>query len=113
MNIVIPDPIDISEASKAQLIELGARLYNDIPTGTTALIERIKDAEIITANYIDITREVIDGATRLRYIIVPAVGYEWVDVAYASEKGITVLNCPTFNSEAVAEHASCPASRCK
>ena len=47
----------------------------------------------------------IDAAPSLKYIVVPAVGYEWVDVEYAASKGITTLNCPTFNSQAVAEHA--------
>jgi phosphoglycerate dehydrogenase-like enzyme len=104
MKIVIPDRIDILAADKQVLKDLGAKLYDDVPE-TTELIERIKDAEIITANYVDITKEVIDGAPNLKYIAVPAVGYEWVDTAYAAERGIRVLNCPTYNSQAVAEHA--------
>lgn len=105
MNIVIPDPIDIPEEYKSKLQSLGARIYDDMPADTAALIERIKDAEVATANYVDFTREVIEAAPKLRYIIVPAVGYDWIDIATANEKGIRVLNCPTFNSEPVAEHA--------
>jgi phosphoglycerate dehydrogenase-like enzyme len=104
-NIVIPDPIEMPETYKEKLHDLGAHIYEDIPEDEASLIERIKDAEIITANYVDITPPVIDGAPNLKYIIVPAVGYEWVDVAQAASKGIKVLNCPTYNSEAVAEHA--------
>lgn len=105
MNIVIPDPIDIPEEYKTKIRELGAQIYDDMPANTAALIERIKDAEVVTANYVDLTQEAIDAARKLRYIVVPAVGYEWIEVATARKRGIKVLNCPTFNSEAVAEHA--------
>ena len=104
MNIVLPDKINISETYKDDIRQLGATVYDDLPD-QAELINRIKDAEVITASYVDITAEVIDAAPNLKYIVVPAVGYEWVDTKYAASKGITTLNCPTFNSQAVAEHA--------
>ena len=105
MKIVIPDKIDFTQEQLQQLQELNAIIYDDIPNDSTEIIKRAKDAEIITANYIDITPEIIDKLDNLKYIVVPAVGYEWVDVKYASSKGITVVNCPTFNSQSVAEMA--------
>jgi phosphoglycerate dehydrogenase-like enzyme len=104
MNIVLPDKINISDEFKSQIRALGATIFDDLPD-TADLKDRIKDAEIITASYIDITPEIIDAAPKLKYIVIPAVGYEWVDVNYAAEKGITSINCPTYNSQAVAEHA--------
>lgn len=104
MKIVIPDSIEITEYTKYRLLNLGAKVYDDVPD-QISLIKRIKDAEIITANYIDITSDIIDAAPNLKYIIVPAVGYEWVDYRYAHDRGIKVLNCPTYNSNAVAEYA--------
>ncbi len=104
MNIVLPDYIDIEDSAKKKLKNLGATIFNDVPD-KAMLIERIKDSEIITANYIDITEDIIDSAPKLRFIVVPAVGYEWVDYKYAQTKGIKVLNCPTHNTQAVAEHA--------
>lgn len=104
MNIVLPDKINISEMHKAQIRELGAKVYEDLPN-QAELIARIKDAEVITASYVDITPDIIDAAPNLKYIVVPAVGYEWVDTKYSASKGVTTLNCPTFNSQAVAEHA--------
>jgi D-3-phosphoglycerate dehydrogenase len=56
-------------------------------------------------SYIDITPGIIDACPKLKYIIVPAVGYEWVDYKYAASKGIKVINSSTHNSLAVAEHA--------
>jgi len=104
MKIVIPDYIDVSEDAKQKLRTLGAEIHEDVPS-KQELIDRIKDAEIITANYVDVDKEVIDYAAKLKYIVVPAVGYEWVDYKYAATKGIKVLNCPTHNGLAVAEHA--------
>lgn len=105
MNIVFPDRIDLDEKSGAKFKELGVQMYDDTPDNEVAIIDRIQNADIITANFIDITRNVIDHAPNLKFIISSAVGYEWIDYKYASSKGIKVLNCPTQNSEAVAEHA--------
>jgi phosphoglycerate dehydrogenase-like enzyme len=104
MKIVLPDKINISDDYKDKIRQLGAEVFDDLPD-ENELKRRISEAEIITASYVDITSNVIDAAPNLKYIVVPAVGYEWVDTEYAASKGITTLNCPTFNSQAVAEHA--------
>jgi len=80
-------------------------VFEDVPKTEKEIIARIKDAEVITANYIDITSTIIDSCPHLKYIVVPAVGYEWIDFRYAATKGIKVINSPTHNSLAVAEHA--------
>jgi phosphoglycerate dehydrogenase-like enzyme len=104
LKVVIPDPIDIPSEFLKRIQQLPAETYDDTPSEKEIIIERIKDAEIITANYVDITDDMIDAAPKLKYIIVPAVGYEWVDYKHAATKGIKVINCPTHNSRAVAEH---------
>jgi len=105
MNIVITDKIDINDEATEKLRNLPVTLFEDVPKTEEEIIDRVKDAEILTANYIDITPKIIDACTNLKYIIVPAVGYEWVDYKYAESKGIKVINSPTHNSLAVAEHA--------
>ena len=105
MKIVITDKIDIDNAATKKLKDLPATVFEDTPKTDEEIISRVKDAEIITANYIDITPSIIDACPKLKYIIVPAVGYEWVDYKYAATKGIKVINSPTHNSLAVAEHA--------
>jgi len=105
MKIVIVDKVDISLEAICEITKLGdVEIFDDLPE-ESIIMERIKNAEVITANYVEINRDIIDSAANLKYIIVPAVGYEWVDHKYAATKGIKVINCPTHNSQAVAEHA--------
>jgi D-3-phosphoglycerate dehydrogenase len=103
MKTVFPDRIIIDSKHLSKISELvQLENFNDVPD-EQAIIERISNAEIITANWIDITPKIIDSARSLKAIIVPAVGFEWVDTAYARSKGIDVINCPTHNTHAVAE----------
>lgn len=55
-----------------------------------------------------IDKEVIDAAAagKCRVIANNGVGYDNVDVAYATEKGIFILNTPTQVTEATAENAA-------
>jgi len=84
---------------------MGADVYTDSVASQAEAVARVKDAEIITINYFDGDKTLIDAAPRLKYIIAPAVGYDWIDTAYAATKNIVVVNCPTFVPLPVAEHA--------
>lgn len=106
MNIVIPDLIKLDSNSRKKLESIpDIRIYDDVVNDPAIIIDRIKDAEVVSANYIDLTKEIIEASPKLKYIISPAVGYDWIDSKTATEKGIKILNCPTFNTQAVAEHA--------
>lgn len=106
MKIVIPDKIELDSSSRKKLESFAdIQIFDDVANKPEVIIDRIKDSEIVTANYIDLTAEVINNAPKLKYIISPAVGYDWIDSKVATEKGIKILNCPTYNTRAVAEHA--------
>ncbi len=60
---------------------------------------------IVINSYIYLTKEYIDRASRLKYILRPGSGLDNVDLAYAEEKGILVINSPEANKDAVGEHA--------
>lgn len=105
MKVVITDKIDIDQTALEQIKKLPAEIFDDTLGTEDEIINRIRDAEVITANYVDITPRIIDACSSLKFIVVPAVGFEWVDYKYAASKGIKVINCPTHNSLAVAEHA--------
>lgn len=62
MKIIFPDRIDLDEPSKQKFQAMGVQMYDDTPSDENVIIERIKDAEIITANFIDITAKAIRGA---------------------------------------------------
>ena len=61
------------------------------------------DALIIRSGT-NVTRKVIDAAKRLRVIGRAGVGVDNVDVPYATERGILVMNTPTANILSAAEH---------
>ncbi len=52
-----------------------------------------------------ITAEVIAAAKNLRIVVRAGAGYDNVDLAAATERGIVVMNTPGQNSNAVAELA--------
>jgi len=61
------------------------------------------DALIIRSDKVD--REVIEAAGNLKIVVRAGAGYDNVDLAAASEKGVVVMNTPGQNSNAVAELA--------
>lgn len=106
MKIVIPDKIGLDTKSRSVFESFDdIIIYDDVVNTPSVIIDRIKDAEIVTANYIDLTEEIISASPKLKYIISPAVGFDWIDYKAANLNGIKILNCPTFNTQAVAEHA--------
>lgn len=67
--------------------------------------ERIGDAEIAVINKTPITRQTIDACPNLKAIALLATGYNVVDYNYAKEKGILVLNVPTYGTQIVGQYA--------
>ncbi len=69
------------------------------------LIEAVKDADALIIRSDKITREVLEAATNLKIVVRAGAGYDNVDLAAATEKGVVVMNTPGQNSNAVAELA--------
>ena len=65
-------------------------------TESPLITERIGDAEIIITNKTPISRETIDKCPRIKLIAALATGYNVIDYNYAAEKGIPVVNVPTY-----------------
>ena len=104
MKIVILDghavnPGDLSWEGIAALGDL--TVYEYTPPEET--VERAKDADIILTNKTYLTREVLWGLPKVRYIGAQSTGYDAVDVAYAKERGIVVTNVPAYSTDAVAQ----------
>lgn len=65
----------------------------------------IKDFDgIIVRNSTKLTKEVLDCAKNLKVIARAGVGVDNIDVQYAEQKNIWVVNSPDGNTEATAEH---------
>ncbi len=70
------------------------------------IIEGVRDADALLCLLTDpIDRDVIDAGKKLRIISNYAVGYNNIDVDYASEKGIVVTNTPGVLTETTADLA--------
>ncbi|MBQ3258045.1 MAG: D-2-hydroxyacid dehydrogenase [Oscillospiraceae bacterium] len=107
MKIVVLDgycenPGDLSWAPLEQFGEVV--VYDRTPDTAEAVIERLKDADILVGNKNTITGEIMDACPNLKYIAVQATGYNVIDVAAAKERGIPVSNVPTYGTMAVAQH---------
>jgi len=60
---------------------------------------------LVVRSKIKITKEIIDKATKLKFIARAGAGMENIDVEYAQSKGIICLHAPEGNRDAVGEHA--------
>lgn len=74
-------------------------------TDKLALLSAVKDADAIIIRSDIIDAEVIAAAENLKIVVRAGAGYDNVDLAAASAKGIVVMNTPGQNSNAVAELA--------
>ncbi|PPK85085.1 D-3-phosphoglycerate dehydrogenase [Neolewinella xylanilytica] len=59
---------------------------------------------LVVRGQVAVDRELIDRCPGLRVIVRNGVGVNNIDVAYATERGIQVLNVPGVNAATVAEH---------
>jgi D-3-phosphoglycerate dehydrogenase len=67
--------------------------------------EAVRDADILITQFCPVPAGLIAAAERLKLLGVLRAGYENVDVAAATARGILVLNTPGRNADAVADYA--------
>ena len=109
MKIVVLDgytenPGDLSWGGLEALGEV--TVYDRTSYAESPLIaERIGDAEIVVMNKTPISKETIDKCPNIRLIAVLATGYNVVDYNYAKEKGIPVVNVPTYGTASVSQYS--------
>ncbi len=102
MKILVPD--GISDAGAKILSDAGHEVIQEKCT-PEELVAKISNYDaIIVRSASKVTKEVID-AGNLKVIARGGVGLDNIDVAYAKEKGIPVLNTPGASSISVAELA--------
>jgi D-3-phosphoglycerate dehydrogenase len=74
-------------------------------TDKSELLSAVADADALIIRSDKITEEVIAAAKNLKIVVRAGAGYDNVDLAAASAAGVTVMNTPGQNSNAVAELA--------
>lgn len=74
-------------------------------TEKVQLLEAVSDADAIIIRSDIIDAEVLDAAKKLKIVVRAGAGYDNVDLAAATAKGVCVMNTPGQNSNAVAELA--------
>ena len=104
-KILIVD--DLHPAFKIAAEEMGFEV-DDLP-----LIKKEEVLQILP-NYIGLAirtkfrvdKEVIDSAPNLKFVARAGAGMDNIEVAYADEKNIQLINAPEGNSDALGEHAT-------
>jgi glycerate dehydrogenase len=69
-----------------------------------ATAERIHGVEIVMTNKVELSRELLAGAPRLRLIAVAGTGTNNIDAAAARELGIAVCNVRSYCTSSVVQH---------
>lgn len=69
------------------------------------IAETIGDADVAVVNKTPISKYTMDACPDLKAVAVLATGYNVVDTAYAKEKGIAVMNVPTYGTQIVGQYA--------
>ena len=74
-------------------------------TDKAQLLEAVADVDALIVRSDKVTAEVIEAARNLKIVVRAGAGYDNVDLAAATARGVVVMNTPGQNSNAVAELA--------
>src|SRR5580700_2189482 len=97
------DTVSNSDLDIAQLREAaGDLILHD--SSETKIAERIRDADVVLLNKLDLTRELLSGAPRLKLVALAATGTNNVDLVAARELGIAVCNVRAYCTASVVQH---------
>jgi len=106
MKVVIAEKIDVlPEIYLSEIRKItNLKTYEDFPTSEVQILSRFADAEIAVVKWINFSEKVLDKAKQVKYIITLTSGFTHLPLVRARNKDITIVNCPSHNSNAVAEH---------
>jgi D-3-phosphoglycerate dehydrogenase len=102
MKVLICDATD-PKALKI-IEEAGIEVVNQPDITPEELIKVIPDFPcMVVRSRTKVTKEVLDAGTSLKSVVRAGVGLDNIDVGYAKEKGVKVLNTPSASTQSVAE----------
>ncbi len=103
-NILFLD--SVHPALKDELKKFGCHCELDDKSSKEEIEKKIGDYDgIVIRSRIKIDAQLIDKATKLKFIARAGAGMENIDADYATKKKIKCINAPEGNRDAVGEHA--------
>ncbi len=104
MQIVVLDGYSVNpgDVDWAPLKKLGTLSVYD-RTHPSMIEQRMRGADAVFVNKVQLTREILYKARKLSFIGELATGYDNIDIEAARERKITVCNVPTYCTESVAQ----------
>ena len=102
-KIALTHPQETAEVEK-QFIPEGAEFEILHSPTEEDLIKNLQDVDAVISAYEPFTKKVIDSLPNLKIISQAAIGFNSVDIEAAKEKGIAVINNPSYCTPEVADH---------
>lgn len=103
MNIVFLDSGTIGEDIDVGVFSKLGSFTEYKKTSPEQTAERIENADVVIANKVKLTAEVLAHAKRLSLVCVTATGYDNVDIEYAKKNEIAVCNVKGYSTDSVAQ----------
>ncbi len=103
LHLVFLDADTLGSTSLDGLRPFG-KLTLHATTAPRETAERVRDADVVIANKVVISRQVLEAAPKLKLICVAATGTNNVDLEAAKERGIPVKNAVGYSTAGVAQH---------
>ncbi len=72
-------------------------------TDNAQFLEAVKDADALIVRSDKVTAEVLAAASKLKIVVRAGAGYDNIDLAACTQKGVVAMNTPGQNANAVAE----------
>lgn len=102
-KILIVD--DLHPAFKIAAEQMGFEVDDQPLIKKEKVLEILKDyAGLVIRTKFRVDKEVIDASSNLKFVARAGAGMDNIDVAYADEKNIQLINAPEGNADAVGEH---------
>lgn len=103
MKIVVLDKATLgADIDLSPIAALGELIAHE-NTPQEQVAARIAEADVIIQNKVRLNAENLAGAKNLKLICEAATGYDNIDTAYVSSRGIALCNVPGYSGESVAQ----------
>ena len=105
MTVLIADKFDQTGIEQLEAIGCRVQLNPDLTADALPAAVTEHDPDVLIVRSTKVLTAAVEAAHRLSLIVRAGAGYDTIDVATASARGIFVANCPGMNAIAVAELA--------